>query len=452
MNRQLERSKTIAFFPEASFGAALNCVAIAQALARYGANPVFICHPGFRGVFADYGFKEYHLPAPPQGDGRSVADYWQAFINRHLPHFDLSPLAQLPTYVGPTWEAIVDTAIAAEEGLSETLSLIRPDVIVLDNVIMFPAVMQAGCPWVRVISCAETELPDPWVPPYLSGLAAEDAVQGDAFRRAYLAATGPAHARYAGFRRAQGLPELPVGQFLETSPALNLLLSPAPVRYARKAPLDPDSTVYLEGCVREEARFEVPVLPDNRGPLVYFSFGSLGSIDTRLIDRMIRVFATIEARFIVNVGGGFDAYRQVPDNVSLGSWFPQPSVVQQCDLFIHHGGNNSFCEALFFGVPSLVMPYCWDGHDNAMRAAQTGTGRWMHRSDWTDAAFREAILGLLSDQEMRRRLKDHARQMQAQPGNEAAARAILGLFDAGSADRGRQSRALPDPVGQHHAG
>ena len=55
-------SPTIALFPEASFGAALNCVGIAQALRARGARPVFICHAGFSGVFADYGFQEYQLP------------------------------------------------------------------------------------------------------------------------------------------------------------------------------------------------------------------------------------------------------------------------------------------------------------------------------------------------------------------------------------------------------
>ena len=53
--------KTIALFPEASYGAALNCIGIAQELRRQGATPVFICHPGFSGIFADYGFAEYQL-------------------------------------------------------------------------------------------------------------------------------------------------------------------------------------------------------------------------------------------------------------------------------------------------------------------------------------------------------------------------------------------------------
>ena len=415
----------IAFFPEASFGAALNCVAIAQALERRGALPVFICHPGFTGVFADYGFKEIHLPASPQsGD---AADYWQAFINRHLPHFDLSPQHQLATYVGPTWEVIVDTVIMADKGLERALAQIGPDIIVLDNVIMFPAIAKAGCPWVRMISCAETELPDSRVPPYLSGMSADDPGRAG-FEAAYLAVTANAHLRYMDFRRNRGLPVLPPGQFMEPSPTLNLLLSPEPVRYCRAAPLDPATHRYLQGCVRDEAQFDQPLLPSHPGPLVYVSFGSLGAIDVALIDRMIRVFATIPARFVVNVGGFTESYRNVPDNVILGSWFPQPSIIACADLFIHHGGNNSFCEALYSGVPSLIMPYCWDGHDNATRAAQTGVGRALNRSAWVPADLRGAIEGLLTDQTMRSQLEAGSAAMRRNPGSETAATAIMGLM------------------------
>ncbi len=415
---------TIAFFPEASFGAALNCVAIAQALERRGAAPVFVCHPGFTGVFADYGFKEVHLPGAGRND--EAADYWQAFIHRHLPHFDLSPQDQLSTYVGPTWEAIVDTAIAADASLEHALAQIRPDAIVLDNVIMFPAIAQAGCPWVRVISCAETEIPDDNVPPYLSGLSADDPKR-DAFETAYRTATANAHRRNTEFRRKRGLPALPHGRFMEPSPTLNLILSPDAVRYARAQPLDALTHRYLQGCVREEAQFDQPLLPNHHGPLVYVSFGSLGAIDVALIDRMIRVFATVRARFVVNVGGFTEAYRNVPDNVVLGSWFPQPSIVARTDLFIHHGGNNSFCEALFFGVPSLILPYCWDGHDNALRAAQTGVGRAMNRSAWSNDELRGVIEGILADRGMRSRLATCAAAMRQNPGRETAAAAIMAV-------------------------
>jgi len=421
------RSPTVAFFPEASFGAALNCVGIAQALRARGARPVFICHAGFTGVFADYGFQEYQLPADVPLTDSERQSYWQAFVRRHLPHFRLSPIDQLETYVAPTWEAIVDTAVHAEAPLRQLLARLKPDAVVLDNVVMFPAIAAAGCPWVRVVSCAETELPDPAVPPYLSGLAAEDAAGRAAFDARYLAAVAPAHARFNQFRAGAGLKPLPPGQFLESSPDLNLLLTPSIVKRQRARPLDPARFVYLEGCVRSEGPFEMPDFPRDAGPLVYMSFGSLGAMDIELIERMLAVFATLPARFLVNVGGFRDIYRAVPDNVHVEAWFPQPSVVASADLFIHHGGNNSFCEALYFGVPSLVMPYCWDGHDNAERAVETGVGLRLDRAAWTSAELASAISSLLGDKAMRKRLQANAARMATTPGTARAADAVLDL-------------------------
>ena len=414
----------IAFFPEASFGSALNCVGIAQELQRRGAVPVFLCHQGFTGVFDEYGFKEYQLPPAPKADTHRSEESWQAFVTAHLDHFNQDPTAQLETYVGPTWDAIVDTAIQAERGLERLLKRIKPDAIVLDNVIMFPAIANAGVPWIRVVSCAETEIPDPNVPPYLSGLAADDP-RRTAFEKAYVEITAPIHGRYNSFRAKRGLDPLPAGQFLETSPWLNLLLAPEHVRRDRTEKLPEELFVFLEGCVREEAQFDPPPLPVNEGPIIYLSFGSLGAIDTDLIGRMIDVFATFPARFYVNVGGFLESYQRVPDNVYLGSWFPQPSIVAQADLFIHHGGNNSFCEALYFGVPSICMPYCWDGHDNGLRTAETGIGIHLDRNDWTPDQLRDAMMSLLKDAAMKQKLSAISEAMQADDGAEKAAARIL---------------------------
>jgi len=414
----------IAFFPEASFGSALNCVGIAQQLQRQGAVPVFLCHQGFTGVFDEYGFKEYQLPASPKAASQRTEETWQAFVTAHLEHFSQDPLTQLETYVRPTWEAIVDTAIQAEKGLETLIKRIKPDAIVLDNVIMFPAIANAGVPWIRVVSCAETEIPDPNVPPYLSGMAVDDPSRAG-FEAAYLECTSAAHRRYNAFRTRRGLPPLPSGQFLEASPYLNLLLAPKAIRHERVHPLPEDLFVFLEGCVREEAQFDPPPLPVNDGPIIYLSFGSLGAIDTDLIGRMIEVFSDFPARFFVNVGGFLESYQRVPDNVYLGSWFPQPSIVAQADLFIHHGGNNSYCEALYYGVPSLIMPYCWDGHDNGLRAAQTGTGIHMQRDSWNPQELCDTMTTLLGDKSLHQRMGRISGHMTQASGALLAAKSIL---------------------------
>jgi MGT family glycosyltransferase len=364
-----------------------------------------------------------------QSAGTESQTDWTDFINRHQDAFRQSPLEQVKSYVAPTWEAIVDTAIAAEEPLRQLLAQLKPAAIVLDNVVMFPAIANAGVPWVRVVSCAETELSDPQVPPYLSGCGGEPGTEWSAFARAYAKAVAPAQKRMNVFLTECGLNPLPPTEFLENSPYLNLLLSPNAVRFERQNPLDPQKFIYLDGCVRQEAPYTLPHFASHHeASLVLASFGSLGAMDVSMIKRMIGVFESLPYRFIVNVGPWRDEYSRIPDNVFLESWFPQPSVVEQSSLFIHHGGNNSFCEALYFGVPSLVMPFCWDGHDNARRAEDVGVGRRLDRYRWTDGELAASITGLLDNSTLNDTLAANSATMKKAAGVTVAAKAILDLI------------------------
>src|SRR5262249_15110715 len=119
---------TIVLYPEAAFGPALNCVGIAQQLKAMGHNPLFVCDRGFKGVFGKYGFEENLVDMSGGMSDEEIANFWANFIAGHLPHFRLSPIEQLPTYVIPVWEAIVDSAIISHEGLTEHLRRIKPDV------------------------------------------------------------------------------------------------------------------------------------------------------------------------------------------------------------------------------------------------------------------------------------------------------------------------------------
>ncbi len=97
--------KTIVLFPEAAFGPALNCVGIAQQLRKDGHNPVFVCDRGFKGVFEKYGFEEHLVDMSGGMSDEEIAKFWANFIAGKKPHFQLSPIDQLPTYVIPVWEA-----------------------------------------------------------------------------------------------------------------------------------------------------------------------------------------------------------------------------------------------------------------------------------------------------------------------------------------------------------
>ncbi len=135
-------------------------------------------------------------------------------------------------------------------------------------------------------------------------------------------------------------------------------------------------------------------------------------------------------RALVNVGDYIDAYDAPPPNVHLAPWYPQPSVIPQVDAVIHHGGNNSFTECLYFGKPALILPYVWDGHDNATRVQETGHGLELHRYDWSDEDLAQVIETLVTDAAMRDRLKATSAHMQAQNGAQKAAQLLDQLLKA----------------------
>ncbi len=420
--------KTIAFFPEAAFGPALNSVGIAQEVKKLGHNPVFICDKGFEGVFTQYGFEEHHVNMSEPMSAEEMAKYWVDFINGHIPNFNKQPIDQIENYVKDCWDAIVETSVWAEKDLPKVLNKIKPDVICIDNVILFPATKQYGKPWVRIISCSENEIPDPKIPPHLSGCGESDSEGFKKFNDKFLETVKPIHEKFNKFISECGEQTYPLGEFFEASPHLNLLLYPEPVKFKRQNALDPNKFQYLHGCVRNEKEYIVPTFnKNNDGKLIYLSFGSLGSGDTDLLKRLINVLAKTDHRILVNVGDYKDEYTNIPDNIHIDSWYPQPSVIPQCDLVIHHGGNNSFTECLYFGVPAIIMPYVWDGHDNATRVHETKHGLKMHRADWDDDLLINNINFLLNDEQIKQNLLNTSKFMQSDNGSSKAAKLILDL-------------------------
>ena len=423
------RRKVIAFFPEAAFGPALNSVGIAQAVEKLGHKAVFLSDPGFVPVYEGYGFETHAVnlsePMPPE----QMANFWSDFINGHIPNFRKSPYEQIDTYVRDCWEMIVSTAKWAEKDLPGVLDTVKPDVVCVDNVILFPAIKRYaranGKPWVRVISCSENEIEDPDIPPHLSGCGAKDKAGFKAYRDRFNAVIKPIHDDFNAFLKSVGEAKYPPGQFFEASPHMNLLLYPTPVKFKRRHKLPPAQFQYLEGCVRREKPYQVPDFGAGvRDPLVYVSFGSLGSGDVDLLKRIIAALGRMKVRALVNVGDYKDQYTDIPANVRIDSWYPQPSVIPKVDAVIHHGGNNSFTECLYFGKPAIIMPYVWDGHDNATRVDETGHGVRMDRYDWTDADLEANLERMLTDRKMKAKLKATSKLMRSRHGPTKAA-AIL---------------------------
>lgn len=60
------------------------------------------------------------------------------------------------------------------------------------------------------------------------------------------------------------------------------------------------------------------------------------------------------------------------DGIIVEEYVPQKGLLPHMDGVIHHGGNNSFTESLYFGKPMVIMPFSSDQFDTASDAEELG--------------------------------------------------------------------------------
>jgi MGT family glycosyltransferase len=294
-------------------------------------------------------------------------------------------------------------------------------VIVEDNGPCFPAVVTAGVPWVRIVSCNPCELKDSDVPPAFSGYPAADRSEWDPFRAEYDRTHRPMWQEFDEFVRSQGAPGLPDLEFIHRSPDLNMYLYPAEADYSRAAPLGADWH-RLESCVRAaEVDFTLPdALRDGPGSLIYLSLGSLASADVALMERLVEVLGATGHRYVVSRGPQHDQY-QLAANMWGEEFLPQPAILPIVDLVITHGGNNTTTECFHHGKPMIAMPVFWDQYDNAQRVDETGFGVRLPTYTFEPEQITSAIDRLVSDRALHDRLAGISRRLQADRGTVVAA-------------------------------
>ena len=421
-----ERPLTILFMPESAYGPTNNCIGIGDVLRRRGHRVVFAAEASWRGRLERLGFEEDLVDlAPPSTDpaGQDAGQFWKDFIRDTAPEFRKPTIEQLDTWVRPVWEELINGARYCQPQLTQIIERARPDVIVEDNVVGFPALVTAGVPFVRIVSCNPLEITDPDVPPAFSGYPAADRAGWQAFREETERVHRPLWTEFNSWVTGQGAPPLPDLAFIHDG-TLNLYIYPELADYQRSRPLGP-SWHRLDSSVRQtDATYTLPgALAAGDGPLIYFSLGSLGSADVELMRRVIGCLAATPYRYIVSKGP-LHAEIELAPNMTGAEFVPQTSVLPLCDLVITHGGNNTVTECLHFGKPMIVLPLFWDQYDNAQRVHELGLGVRLDTYRFSDSQLHEALSRLLSDAALHERLSSAAVTIQRRDGLRTAASLI----------------------------
>lgn len=106
------------------------------------------------------------------------------------------------------------------------------------------------------------------------------------------------------------------------------------------------------------------------------------------------------------------------DYASHRDLFPTASVV------VHHGGIGTSAEALYAGVPALVVPHGFDQPDNAARLQRLGVAEVLPIGRYSAARAAAALARLRGEARYRDAARDRARVLADQDGASVAADAL----------------------------
>ena len=126
------------------------------------------------------------------------------------------------------------------------------------------------------------------------------------------------------------------------------------------------------GARPADPSFPVERLQD---PVLYASLGTVFNADPQLLRTFATALAPLGGTVVVSTGQTRpDALAPLPPNVLVRRSVPQLEVLARAALFVTHGGMNSVNEAMYAGVPMLVVPQGADQPMVARRIAELGAG------------------------------------------------------------------------------
>ena len=142
------------------------------------------------------------------------------------------------------------------------------------------------------------------------------------------------------------------------------------------------------------------------GPIIYISLGTIIS-NKSFYRKCIEAFADQPVSVILSTGKVEpEKLGELPANIYAYPFVSQLEVLDKCSLFITHGGMNSVCEAMTYGVPMLVLPILNDQPINAAQVVELKIGKRLRFLGVSAKELATGACSILADHEMKERCEE----------------------------------------------
>ncbi|KEK25025.1 macrolide family glycosyltransferase [Bacillus gaemokensis] len=161
--------------------------------------------------------------------------------------------------------------------------------------------------------------------------------------------------------------------------------------------------------------------------VILISMGTIFNQQPELYEKCFEAFQDIDATVVLVVGKkiNISQFEETPANFKIYNYVPQLEILQHTDVFITHGGMNSSSEALYYGVPLVVIPVTGDQPFVAKRVEELRAGIQLNRTKLTAEMLREAVEKVLEDKSFKESSREIGESLQAAGGYKRAVDEIV---------------------------
>ena len=146
-----------------------------------------------------------------------------------------------------------------------------------------------------------------------------------------------------------------------------------------------------------------------KNKIIYVSLGIIFNNSLKFFKNCIEAFKNTDVTVIMSIGKTLkkEQLGKISNNFYVYNFVPQIEVLKRTDLFITHGGMNSTSEAMYFGVPLIVVPQVANQPIVEKRIEDLELGRVINKNNISSNIIRNYANEILNDD----RYKDNMMKM-----------------------------------------